>query len=467
MSLGLYRLVAIETRRNAGVWLVVAIPLVSWWLLSAWGWVAILWSSTNEQLQAAVAPFAVPAVAGVAAWMAGRDRRRGIEDLLDSTPAPPAAREIALWAATAAWGVLAYATFAAFMMARTALSATWGGPDLWRVAIVLAAILAGAAWGSLIGRQIPSRLTPPLVTVGVLGSMLFLANYRVPAASGGSNPSWVNYLAPDKTTPETAPWQMLLYTGLTVAALAGSALRRRRAVLYLVALGIAALLALAGAVMVWGSWPRYDPATGLMRDGWGRPITSPTLEAVQPVCRGAPVSVCVHPQYLPLLDEAVEEANRLVEPLLGLPGVPMRAEEDDAGFVGGGSSSLLEVGNQGWLSVAAFADDLVADPESRVDGAIVNEAQLAIRIWLIERARIRHAHTLGCHEGIPAIVTEDSWRPLHEFVPGSSNLDGMPTPQICQAVERFSRLSPAEQRDWLEAHYADLRAGRLALDDLP
>ncbi|GBD15668.1 hypothetical protein HRbin26_00560 [bacterium HR26] len=466
MSLGLYRLVAIETRRNAGVWLVVAIPLVSWWLLSAWGWVAILWSSTNEQLQAAVAPFAVPAVAGVAAWMAGRDRRRGIEDLLDSTPASPATREIALWAATAAWGVLAYAAFATYMMGRTALSATWGGPDLWRVAIVLAAILAGAAWGFLIGRLIPSRLTPPLVTVAGLGSMQFVANYRVPAAGGESNPSWVNYLAPDKTTPETAPWQMLLYIGLTITALAGSALRHRRTEIHLAALAIAALPALAGAVMIWGSWPRYDPTTGLMRDGWGRPITPPN-PATQPVCRGSPVSVCVHPQYLPLLDQAVEEANRLVEPLLGLPGVPMRAEEGDVGFVGGGSSSLFEVGNQAWLSVTAFADDLVAAPESRVDGAIVNEAQLAIRIWLIERVRIRHAYTLGCHEGIPAIVTEDSWRPLHEFVPGSSNPAGMPTPQICQAVERFSRLSPAEQRDWLEAHYADLRAGRLALDDLP
>ena len=71
---------------------------------------------------------------------------------------------------------------------------------------------------------------------------------------------------------------------------------------------------------------------------------------------------------------------------------------------------------------------------------------------------------------MPAVRTEDSWRPLQEVVsgaPDAPDLPGMPTPRICQAVERFSRLSPAEQRAWLEAHYADLRAGRLGLDDLP
>lgn len=472
MILRFCRLVTMELRRNAGVWLFPTIPLAAWWLLSNWGWIPFLWDSTNAQLQASVAPFAVPAVAGIAAWMAGRDRRRGIEDLLASTPLAPEVRELALWGGTAGWGVLAYVAFAAWMTGRTALSATWGGPDLWRVAIVIAAIFGGAALGMLIGRLIPSRLTPPVVAVASFGAVLFLANHATTTVTTNGElwtPSWINYLAPDRAAPAVAPWQATFHTGLTGTALVALAMRHRRTRRHLATLVAASVLTLSGGVMVWSSWPRYDPATGLTRDGWGRPIT-PSVTAnppVEPVCRGSPVSVCVHPQYLPVLDRAVVEANGLAEPLLGLPGVPMRVDERAVGFVGGGSFSVFQAGSPAWLDVTPFADELVAAPASRVDGRVANPAQLAVRFWLIERAGIGYEGQIGCHAGAPALVAHGAWRPLQDVMPGTPQLPGMPTPAICQAAERFGRLSPTEQRAWLEAHYTDLRAGRLDLDDLP
>ena len=86
-TLGLFN---IETRRNAAIWFVPIITGVAWWLLDSQSWTPFLWDSTNRLLQESFIPFAAPAIAGVAAWMAGRDRRRGIDDLLNSTARPAA-----------------------------------------------------------------------------------------------------------------------------------------------------------------------------------------------------------------------------------------------------------------------------------------------------------------------------------------------------------------------------------------
>ena len=38
---------------------------------------------------------------------------------------------------------------------------------------------------------------------------------------------------------------------------------------------------------------------------------------------------------------------------------------------------------------------------------------------------------------------------------------------VIPAADRFGALSPEEQRAWLEANFAALRAGDLSLEDLP
>ena len=118
------RLFRIEARRNAAIWFVPVIVLIAWWLLDTQSWTPFLWDSTNRLLQESVIPFAGPAIAGVAAWMAGRDQRRGMNDLLISTARPATQRRMTLWAATAAWGLVAYALFATYMMGQTATQTT-------------------------------------------------------------------------------------------------------------------------------------------------------------------------------------------------------------------------------------------------------------------------------------------------------------------------------------------------------
>jgi hypothetical protein len=167
-----------------------------------------------------------------------------------------------------------------------------------------------------------------------------------------------------------------------------------------------------------------------------------------PVCAGSPVTVCTNPAWKPVLDNAIAQANSLVQPLLGLPGVPLRVERNEAGLSG-------RQNGDAYLDLTRFADRLVADDASMTQGSVHNEVQLAIRGWLLQRVRIDYrpncedvAANPGTHVG------------TREFA-------GWPTAESCAATDRFAQLAPDAQRSWLEAHYADLRAGRLTLADLP
>ncbi|MBX6341702.1 MAG: hypothetical protein IRY97_04535, partial [Thermomicrobiaceae bacterium] len=257
----------------------------------------------------------------------------------------------------------------------------------------------------------------------------------------------VSYLAFDRSTADLAPWQILIAAGLTGAALAALSLAHRRAIARSAALIACAGLATLGTVMVWREAPRDDPEIRFV--GLGNAVATSPSDQPPPVCTGSPVSVCAHPKWQPLLDDAVAVVNRLAEPLLGLPGVPPRAEPDDVLFMEGGAFSLLNVGEGAVYDVSGFADKLVADPAAMRDGVVVNEAQFAIRSWLLARA------DLASHWRCDAPMF------TYPYVPGAS------PESTCAAAERFGRLSEGEQRAWLEARYADLRAGRLTLADLP
>jgi hypothetical protein len=343
--------------------------------------------------------------------------------------------------ATALWGVLAYMAVAAVMMGQTALQATWGGPTIWPVVIVIAALMAHTTWGFFLGGFLPSRFTTPLVAIGAFG-LQQLAGNHMQAVSGGWSTTWVTYLAAHNPASNLAPWQAMFYLGLASAALAAIALGGCRSVLRWTAFAGATALAIAGIVMMWGAFPRWDAASQTLHDGWGKPIGAPTRERYTPVCKGTPVSVCAHPAYTPLLDEAVVVANALVQPLLRLPEVPLRVEETDAGPAAGPDKGS-------WLDVSRFADKLVADPGSLPGGRLTNEAQIAMRSWLLQRAGLNLES--GCYD---SMSQEPSW-------------DGGPSRRTCRSAARFARLDPAQQRAWLVEHYGDLRLGKLKLEDLP
>lgn len=444
------RLLRIETRRNAGVWMTPVIVLLAWYVLSARGWTPLLWSSTDQLLRYSVVQLAAPAVAGAAAWLGSRERRRHTVDLLATMSRPAVTRRLSVWAGTVVWALSAYVLFAAYMIGRSALETFSGGPAFWPVAVVVSAILAHGAWGYALGTVLPSRFTAPLVAVGAFGAQQVLASVSI-SVSGGSQGTWVNALSAhhDFIAANVHPWQSLLYASLAVAAFAVLFLLERRTTVRAVPLLVSSVLAVTAVVCIWGNSSGSQTQSGEVRDNFGR--TMPVTEHAQAptVCRDGVLTVCVEDAYAPLMDQAVRSANEVVQPLLGLPGVPMRVAPEQMGVSSGYSEERpwydpawsMEVDAQG------YADTLVADQASLQDYGLVNEPQLAISDWL--RARVK-------------LDTQ-----CYGEMPERAQYPGERTRTTCAATGRFARLSPAQQRSWLEAHYADLRAGKLTLEDLP
>lgn len=432
------RLFAIEARHNAALLLVPVILLGAWYLLDALLWEPYLWTSTNELLRKSVVPLAGPAVAGAAAWMAGSDRRRAITDLLSTTPHPTLCRHLTRWFATVAWVLFAYIIVAVYMFARTTPHATWGGPAMWPVAIAEVALFAFAAWGYLAGHLLASRFTAPIVAVAAFSGQMFVASSMSITSDGTQHSSWLSLLAVSNVNQRSAPWQTVLYAGLTLTAIAALWLAQRRDPLRAILLAGAIVPVVGSIVMIWAGVPRWDATDGRYHDGLGNPITVERQAQPAPVCRGDRVVVCAHPQFAPWLDAAVADADALAAPLRGLPGMPAQIECRDTGFRQGRQTST-------GIVVDSCANRLVAaDATLDGDGQLRNDAQLAIRMWLLSR--------------VGAFTMCDSSDTSH-LEPSSM--------AICARVDRFQRLTDPEQRAWLETHIADLRAGDLTLTDLP
>lgn len=435
------RLFAIEARHNAALLLVPVILLFAWYMLDSQLWEPYLWSSTNELLRKSVAPLAAPAIAGAAAWMAGRDRRRSVSDLLATTPLPAVRRHLTLVSATTVWALLGYLIVAVYMFARTAPNATWSGPEVWPVATTVAAVMAHAAWGYLAGYRIPSRFTAPLAAVAAFVVQLYLSGSMTVQTDGSQTSTWLARLAVSDFTPRVAVWQTLFYAGLTGVGLAALWLMLRRDLSRGLLLAGAFVPVVIAVVMIWAGVPRWDYVNNRLVDGWGNAISAEEYIAPEPVCRGEEVVVCVHPQFQPWLDRAVADAEYLVAPLRGLPGVASPVECRNIGFGIGRNDGSRVV-------VDGCVEQLVANESALGQyGRIENDAQHAISVWLLTRIG---SHTM-CGMSID---------PLDRGM-------GFPSAAACDAGERFAALPEVEQRAWLEAHYADLRAGTLTLVDLP
>jgi hypothetical protein len=168
---GLLRLFRIEVRRSLGLLLFPVLVGMSWFVADQQPYFdkpqgVALWPADSLRVSFAsvlVAPF----VAALLSWEAGRDRRRHIDDLLITTPRPAFARDLARWAGTSAWALLAYSGVGLAVLIPTARAATWGGPLNGALLVGVVLVPAAGAVGYLTGMIFPSRFTPPLVGIGV------------------------------------------------------------------------------------------------------------------------------------------------------------------------------------------------------------------------------------------------------------------------------------------------------------
>lgn len=443
------RLLTIESRRTIGTWLFPVLAVVAgklaYDLLQMYD--VLLWAASSRAVRDSVLSIG-PCAAGAAAWAAGRESRRGLGDLLATTPRPELQRRLMAWAATVLWATLGYLAAGAFLIASSYLRAAWGTPTLWPMLTGLLAVLSHAALGYAFGYYLRSRFTAPLVAIG-----LFTVQMVV-----GDQVQWGRWLSPVAPLETTVWYGVRPYLGVAQAlfllGLAGLAWglvalgsgSRRMATSLLVC---AALLTAAGV----GETLRRD------RNGSGLPNHIHSQSALArtdhyqlipytPVCNSEGMSVCVHPAYQPVLPEVTALIDRMAGPLVGVPGGPTRAEQLPFGDRLPAQPGVLAFDFRygvGFFTAYDLALQLTRtwSPSARYE--VGGEAQMALEIWLMQRA----GYAPDCGDGTAAgNSVEYAQRP-------------------CDAARRFAALAPDAQGAWLTQHYADLRAGKLRLEDLP
>src|SRR5216683_3068194 len=168
------RLLRLELRRNAMLW-VLPVAAALFWLITYRKSMALppLWNVRAMSMQSsALAVFVSPTV-GAAAWMGSREGRHGMTDLVAGTARPRWARQLATWAATTCWAMVAYVGCVGVLYAVTARQAAWGGPLWWPAAVGAASLPAFSAVGFVAGTVFPSRFTAPLVAVAAFVGLAF------------------------------------------------------------------------------------------------------------------------------------------------------------------------------------------------------------------------------------------------------------------------------------------------------
>lgn len=381
--------------------------------------------------------------AGAGAWAASRTWLRGIGDLLETVPRPAAARELTVLGATTLWWLLALALVGASVFVKTAFHATWGAPPLWPVLLAALVVVAATTIGYALGLLLPGWLVPALaggavLTLSLIGATMTPARYlAVVDPFPNDEALWF------RIDPDPAPRQALWLLGLTVLGLA--AILRRRApdrVAYpLLALGLVGTVGggalLYGRVPTWsGSWYPHASTRAQMASA---EFANLAYVPYEPVCHDGAIPVCLHPAYEAALPEVAAMVNRLAEPVLGLPGLPTRAEQ-----------TLFAKTMEPPPGVIALDLDNTLGPEflprqiaNRLSPDI-GPASPAIAHWLIQRA----GYPSWCDGGYPGA-------------------DGEQFRATCDAAARFATWSPAQQRAWLESNLVKARTRAVQIDEVP
>lgn len=448
------RLFWIEFRRCGGYWMLpMILPLVWFFNQGFDDYGVVLWfrmSIVTFQSYIIIGPL----TAGLAAWLAGRERRRRTEGLVETAPMRPFRRDLLLLGATAGWGLVAYAVVAAWYLGQAALFATWGGPDLGWLTLGVLATLVYAALGYLIGRVIPGRFAALVAVALPFAFTIGVETYR---SVNGQQPlrplspflqsQWFSVEAvagPPVALVETLLW----LAGLLGSALAAIALvRHGKSTIGLAGLGVSLLVGTIGANAVLAQNPE------------GGYVESSTPPFEWSCRKEAGIEVCMHPAYEARLDEAATGMARVVTPITGLPGVPTRWQDQR------GRSSWTNL-DEGIGNVYAYSDQTMvwslADDIFHGEPGERPASQLVILAVLAKRAGVDGTELLFLDWPTEAMtVTSDGFH-----MPDESKMAEL-QPKMEAAVDRFGALAPEQQRAWLEANWDALRAGELTLEDMP
>jgi hypothetical protein len=448
------RLLRIELRHNTLLLLLPVVALL--WLSSP---IArhlqpmALWPDRSADIQSALQALC-PFTAGVAAWTAYRERRRGATDLLTTTPRNAGQRALTALAATTIWAVVGYLAGAAVMLVVTAYQATWGHPVPWPLLIGLLAVITAAAVGFAAGRLVPSRFTAPLTAIGVLGLLALAAetgfHHSMYGRLGPLYPAvnlTLSVFYPVRTG--LAVVQAMMLGGVLATALALTLLHTGNRRTGLTAVVVGALLAGTSVVLV-----------GTAHEDAQRAVVVPALDHVDvqrplpytPVCGTSALPVCVHPAYAATLSVVDKSVNALVRPLLGTPGAPVRASEAPM-------ETILDVTMRGVPPELAIPPIFVQG-ETLGPDAVARTYQTVMALALVDRPGTHPRHATDAQRAVALYLLHQAGVRADSFLLPAS-------PAVRAAADRLAAMSGADRHAWLTAHIAEVRAGALTVRELP
>jgi hypothetical protein len=475
------RLLRLEVRRSAMVWMVPLVAVLFWFdtYRSTMKFAAPpLWSLRIFYLEKGntLADF-VPFVAGLAAWMGSRDGRRGTADLVAVTARPRWAARLAACAAATCWALAAYLGCVGVLYGVTARQAVWGGPLWWPAAVGAAGVVAVCVAGFAAGALFPGRFTAPLAAAGAL--LVALAGQTAaqlnstfaqvsPVQSGLAIRLDAGLFYP--FLPDVPIAQVMFLTGLAVAALGALGLpadsggrRLRRAAAAFTAAGLLAAGTALGLAGTTRPRPQGVVIPALHDAANDRPIP------YTPVCGHAAIPVCVHPAYRAYLPDLAAAFGPVFSAVAGLPGVPVRAAsvapQQDVGPSAAAGGGMIISGSPPVLLVPM--PDL-PDSFGVTTADFIGEMRSAATVTIVTNVIGGgfRPHDSPGQQAIAAALLK---------VAGAA--DTGPAPPIGPvsaarsashaAALRFAALPAAIRRAWLTAHLAALRAGLITPAQIP
>ena len=487
------RLLWIELRSSAMPWMLPVIAVLFWfdsyrpsagqppfWVLRTF------WNMGQGHTIIDFGPF----VAGVAAWMGSREGRRGMVDLATAAARPRWAAQLVTWAATAIWAVGGYLVAVAVLFGVYASQGIQGSPPWWWVAVGAAGVAAFSAAGFAVGAFFPSRFAAAVAAFAGFAAMVTSSRIGfahrsgwaliLPTNSNGNYQPLSGIFYP--YLPDLPIARAIFLAGLGLAALGllglpGSAggLRLRAAAAVVALSGVA----VAGTAVALAGSARLE-AHGMVIPALHDAASDQAITYTAICGRAAGVPVCLNPAYRHILPDVTAALSPVLREVAGLPGAPVRVAQ----IAGTYSSGAGEAGEAMTIGGRPPALRIPLDAEylPGAFGATVAEFEVQLQLLSV------HAFTgAGADPGTPAqravqaallrgvgvpfagqpVLLSESGLPLLVSAPGQAGGPGHAAGPVYAAARRLAALPPAARRAWLATHLTALRAGRLALAQLP
>lgn len=442
----LMQLVALDIPRSPVIWFVLPLLVIVWVLgrdTQPEG--LVLWTVASATV-GMISVIISPIVAGLFAWIGQGIHRNNVEPLLHSQPSAGISHGASVLLTGTSWMLFGIGLYLVYQMYLLIRYATFGfidaAPVVMGISILLAATTVGFSIGTVSGKVWSPLLAAAVFALFQIGLPLLLPFQSLRYLSGvpflGSRSGGVlaDYWAA-VASPFIA-WML----GLAGIAVALTMLTRERTAVLYGLFAVTAVFALGGAAKL----------VSLPSDFYAIPREHIAWE---PQCREAltlDLAVCVHPAYMSTMDQTMEVASAVWEPVAGLAGVPSRIEQFPEDTLGDPPLPIyFESNGHEYLAVEyAIA----------ATNGISSTPQAIVAMWLAAQS------APVSDELVMSIAVRLSTAGEGSGSDGGSSLF-LIRDQLLADMEFFAALDPGERRAWLDVNWTSLRAGELDAEDMP